>query len=282
MTWITTDDVDEFLGTAGAFLRSRPAENTLLLTVAETVRTRGGRAYGDADPLFGWWHPAGGTVAGAFLQTPPFPLLLARSPEAAVTALAGTLATTGRPLPGVNASAGAARMFAAGWERHTGATAEIARRTRLYRLGELVEPRPAVPGTARVAGAGDRDLLMAWYGSFGQDVGETLHNVAELVDDGIGRDALMLWEVDGVPVSMAGRTPAVAGVARVAAVYTTATLRRRGYAGAVTVAVSRAALAAGATDVVLFTDLANPTSNALYQRLGYRPVQDRTVLSFAM
>lgn len=42
-----------------------------------------------------------------------------------------------------------------------------------------------------------------------------------------------------------------------------------------------AALDAGATDVVLFTDLANPSSNALYQRLGYRPVQDRIVLSFA-
>jgi predicted GNAT family acetyltransferase len=90
----------------------------------------------------------------------------------------------------------------------------------------------------------------------------------------------MLWEVDGVPVSMAGGSRAVAGVVRIVGVYTPAGWRRRGYAGAVTVAVSRAALAAGATGVVLFTDLTNPTSNALYQRLGYRPVQDRTVLLF--
>jgi hypothetical protein len=45
-------------------------------------------------------------------------------------------------------------------------------------------------------------------------------------------------------------------------------------------ATSQAARAAGAREVVLFTDLANPTSNALYQRLGYRPVSDRLVLSF--
>ncbi len=64
-------------------------------------------------------------------------------------------------------------------------------------------------------------------------------------------------------------------------VYTPPGLRRRGYAGALTVAVSRAALDAGADEVVLFTDLANPTSNALYQRLGYRPVEDRIILSFA-
>lgn len=41
-----------------------------------------------------------------------------------------------------------------------------------------------------------------------------------------------------------------------------------------TVEVSRAALTAGATDVVLFADPANPTSNALYQRIGYVHVAD--------
>jgi predicted GNAT family acetyltransferase len=64
-------------------------------------------------------------------------------------------------------------------------------------------------------------------------------------------------------------------------VYTPPDLRRRGYAGALTAAVSRAALDAGADEVVLFTDLANPTSNALYRRLGYHPLEDRIILSFA-
>ena len=69
----------------------------------------------------------------------------------------------------------------------------------------------------------------------------------------------------------------VGGMVRVDPVYTPAHLRGRGYAGAVTVEVSRAALAAGATDVVLFTDPANPTSNALYQRIGYVPLTDWAV-----
>jgi predicted GNAT family acetyltransferase len=58
-------------------------------------------------------------------------------------------------------------------------------------------------------------------------------------------------------------------------------LRGRGYGGAVTVAATRLAQERGAGKVVLFTDLANPTSNALYQRLGYRPVEDRVMISFA-
>ncbi|NDZ98825.1 GNAT family N-acetyltransferase, partial [Streptomyces sp. SID10116] len=71
-----------------------------------------------------------------------------------------------------------------------------------------------------------------------------------------------------------GATPRIAGQVRVAPVYTPADLRGRGYGGAATAAVTRAALDAGAAQVLLFTDLANPTSNRLYQRLGYRPVAD--------
>jgi hypothetical protein len=280
MTWTTTDDVAEFLAAADAFLRSRAAENTVLLTVAQTVRARGSRAFGDADPLFGWWRPADGDIRSAFLQTPPHPVLLARSPDAAVTSLARTLAAAGRPLPGVNAADDAAESFALEWRRQTGATFEVARRVRLYRLGDLVPPEPPVPGAARVADRSDRDLLLAWYRSFGREVGEDFSNLPDIVDDVLGHGGVTLWEVDGAAVSMAGCTRPVAGVVRVAPVHTPTGLRRRGYAGAVTAAVSRAALDAGATDVVLFTDLANPTSNAVYQRLGYRPVHDRTVLSF--
>jgi predicted GNAT family acetyltransferase len=100
------------------------------------------------------------------------------------------------------------------------------------------------------------------------------------VDDRISYGGLTLWEVDGQAVSMAGVTRIEAGAARVAPVYTPPELRGRGYGAAVTAAVTRAALDAGADDVVLFTDVTNPTSNALYERLGYRPVQDRSVLEF--
>jgi predicted GNAT family acetyltransferase len=277
MSWRITEDITRFLAAAGGFLRSRAAENTVLLTVAETLHTRGSRVFGDADPVFGWWS-ADGEVSGAFLQTPPHPVLLARSPDAAVTALAEAL--DGRVLPGINAPGDAAQRFATEWQRRTGATAEVARRVRLYRLGELVVP--AVPGVARTAGAGDLTVLWSWYEDFAREIGEDSSILAEHLDEALDRGGIVLWELDGAPVSTAARTTTVAGVARVAPVYTPPGLRQRGYAGAVTAAVSRAALDGGATDVVLFTDLANPTSNALYQRLGYRPVHDRTVLSFAI
>jgi predicted GNAT family acetyltransferase len=72
----------------------------------------------------------------------------------------------------------------------------------------------------------------------------------------------------------------VAGMARVAPVYTPPEHRGRGYGAAATAAVSRAALDAGTEELLLYTDLANPTSNRLYARLGYKPVEDSVALLF--
>jgi predicted GNAT family acetyltransferase len=80
-------------------------------------------------------------------------------------------------------------------------------------------------------------------------------------------------------VALAGITRQVAGVARVAPVYTPPEHRGRGYGAAATAAVSRQALDEGAADVVLYTDLDNAATNRLYARLGYVPVEDRLVLA---
>jgi predicted GNAT family acetyltransferase len=100
------------------------------------------------------------------------------------------------------------------------------------------------------------------------------------VDERLSYRGLTIWESGRIPVSLAGVTRTVAGMVRVGPVYTPRELRGRGYAGAATATVSQAARDAGTAEVLLFTDLANPTSNALYQRLGYRPVEDRVLLTF--
>jgi GNAT superfamily N-acetyltransferase len=274
MIWSLTEDVEEFLATAGAFLRSRAAEHSILLSVSDLLQT-GGRT---AAARFGWWAGPDGSVGAVFLRTPPHPVLMGHASTEAAGALAGALFPLDPELPGVNATPENAAAFAAQWRRHTGTDAEVHRRVRLYRLGTLTPP--ATPGGVRTAGPADRDLLLGWYTAFGEEIGENLSDVPEMVDDVISYGGVSLWQVDGVPVSMAAATRAVAGVVRVAPVYTPPASRQRGYGGAVTAAVSRAALDAGATDVVLYTDLANPTSNSIYQRLGYRPVHDRVVLAF--
>jgi len=277
MAWHLTDSVDQFHRVAGDFLRSRPVEHTVPLTIVDTLRTCGPHYFGPGDPIFGWWADRHGEVSGAFLRTPPHPLYLTAAP--AVPELVELLAD--QPLPGISAVARDGEVFAGAWQRRTGATVAGARRMRLFRL-DVLTPPPSPPGAARIAGAADRELLISWLAAFHAEIGEAVGgDLAETVDDKLSYRGLMLWEVDGARVSLAGGTRLESGMVRVMAVYTPKQLRGRGYAGAVTCAVTRAALDAGARDVVLFTDLANPTSNALYQRLGYRPVEDRTVMEFS-
>ncbi|MFW6690740.1 GNAT family N-acetyltransferase [Streptomyces sp. MAR4 CNX-425] len=280
MSWTTTHDLDAFTDAAGPFLRADAAPHTVLLTVAAALAATGPDRYGEGEPEFGWWRDPGGRVAGAYLATPPFPPLLSRMPAAAAAGLAGLRAAGGLPTPGVNGGRDAAEAFAAAWTERTGTAAAVAERNRLYRLAELVPPDPAPAGRARVATAADRDLLTGWTREFSAESGSGSGDPARAVDDRLAYGGATLWEDGGRPVSYAGVTRTVAGMVRVAPVYTPPPLRRRGYAAAATAAVSRAALAAGAADVLLFTDLANPTANALYRRLGYVPVEDHLVLSF--
>jgi predicted GNAT family acetyltransferase len=116
--------------------------------------------------------------------------------------------------------------------------------------------------------------------AFLEDIGEHHHDVESLLHDQLPDGRALLWEAGGSPRALATRSRLAAGMVRIQQVYTPPELRGRGYAGAATAAATQAALDAGATEVVLNTDLANPTSNALYQRLGFEPVEDRTIVEF--
>ncbi|OIJ92818.1 GNAT family N-acetyltransferase [Streptomyces colonosanans] len=281
--WRFTGDLEEFLGRAGSFLRSQPALHTVQLTVADKLRTEGLSAMGGKPPYFGWLADEDGTVRATVLRTPPYQLNLTSLTAGAADALAARLALDGRVIPSAGGPAETVAAFAAAWERGTGAAARLAMRQRLYRLGTFTPPEPAPPGSARVAGADDHGLVARWYAQFHVDVEEPAgQDPDRWAESRIAYGGITLWETpDGTPVAMAGATPEVAGQVRVAPVFTPAPLRGRGYAGAATASVTRAALDSGAEEVLLFTDLANPTSNGLYQRLGYEAVADYAVHEFS-
>jgi predicted GNAT family acetyltransferase len=283
--WQLTEDVDDFLARAGDFLRSRPALHNTPLTDIEKLRTRTADARGAEDTFFGRLE-SGGEIRAVCYRTPRG--YLSATPLSAEEAdtLAAHLAGLGHSPSGVIADHDTATAFAETWQRHTGATPVPFWRTHLYRLGTLTPPQPHPEGRGRIVGAKDREQVVCWCREFCVDVGE--QSAIDLIDSGawaysrFGDRHFTFWETpEGTPVSMAAATSLVGGMIRVDPVYTPAHLRGRGYAGAVTVEVSRAALAAGATDVVLFADPANPTSNALYQRIGYVRIADFTGYKFS-
>ncbi|MEV7413732.1 GNAT family N-acetyltransferase [Streptomyces sp. NPDC089919] len=273
MDWTFTEDLGAFASAAGPAVAARPAANTVLLSTLDRLTRRGLHAYGPRAPRFGWWAGPDGAVAAA-VWTPPHPLVVTGLPPAAALALVRAL--TAEPLlaglEGVNAARADAELLAGAWGRPT----RVAEELRLYRLAGLVPPDPAPAGGPRPAGGADVPLVLEWLEGFRTELGMTALADEAWVADRLSYGGITLWEDGGRPVSLACRTRRLGGATRIGPVYTPRADRGRGYAAGATAEASRLAPAG---EVLLFTDLANPTSNALYQRLGYTPVMDRLHLT---
>ncbi len=175
-------------------------------------------------------------------------------------------------LPGVLGPAAAAEAFARHWAERTGREALLERRQRLYDLRQVISPAPD-RGSLRPATDADTERVTRWWIEFYREVfdGADPKEAGQAVSFRIGEGDIYLWE-DGQPVSMAMKTRPLRKGISVSLVYTPPELRGRGYASACVGELSRILLEAGWEYCALFTDLANPTSNSIYQRIGYRPV----------
>jgi predicted GNAT family acetyltransferase len=279
MTWTFTSDPQRYAERVFGLLTSDPERNTLPLTVLESVRA--GHRFGAGEMLFGW-HEQDGEVTGAVSMTPPYGLLLAVLPPGAEDDLVAQLRTDQVRVPEVAGIVADVQRFVQCWLAGTDLGTEVLMRQRLYRLGELRAPAAWPVGSARAAGESDLDLVVGWMDDFRQEAEPgSAPSSAEIYEHRMRLGLLWLWTDEaGEPVAVAGRNVMVAGVSRIGPVYTPPQFRRRGYGAAATYACTRDALAQGAQAVLLFTDLTNPTSNAIYQRLGYNPVDDRVIIRF--
>ncbi|KWT60157.1 hypothetical protein ADL21_20290 [Streptomyces albus subsp. albus] len=291
MTWTLSTSLDDLRLLAGGFLVAEPALNTVPLTIVDRLAKDGPHAFGAGQPRFGWWREGPrGPVSGVFVQTPPFGVVLGAMSGEAAGRLAEVLAEASTEpgataVPSVQGHTQAATAFARAWERATGGRAKVRERSRLYRLRSLARPEPAPRGSARPAVEADHAVLVAWHEAFAAESGAGRSGAARssadygtLVRRRTAEGLLHIWEDGGSPVSFAGVGPVLGGMSRTGPVYTPPELRRRGYASGIVAAGARHALALGAREVVLFADLANPTSNSIYQRLGYVPVHDALAL----
>ncbi|GAA1699986.1 GNAT family N-acetyltransferase [Fodinicola feengrottensis] len=262
MRCVRDDDVRAFAAAVLGWLKQDPVRNTVLSSV---IAGAAGGYVVDGDPLWLRVLDDDGSLAGVAIRTPPHPLGLSTMSPAAAAAVADYCRSFDIDM--LSSLTTSAEPFIAAW-----GPATLARGMRLYQL-DAVKPPTGVPGRARLATEADTELAVTWQAAFAAALGSHSLGAANLRRR-IGQGLIWLWEVDGEPVASASRTDASGGVVRVGFVYTPPAHRRHGYAGALVAAVSADTLAAGATACCLFTDLANPTSNHIYQEVGYYPVAD--------
>lgn len=283
LTFLTSPSM--FLDEAGEWLAREPVIGTVVATMAQ--RRVAAESAGHALPPDDWWLVAreGDEVVGVAMRSAPFPprpLFVLPMPDEAAVALAQALVARGEEVLALNGALPATQLCADELARLTGHGVEVAVQSRLHRAPRVVRPE-APAGQLRQATPADVDLAMAWFAAFladadaqarrpaGSHAGEVPS--AEEMRSRLADGQIWLWEVDGQPVHLTALNPPSFGVARIGPVYTPPGHRGHGYAGATVAALTARVLDAGDLPC-LFTDLANPVSNALYARIGYEPLVD--------
>lgn len=263
-------DVRSFEERAMPFLMAREAEHNLFLGICSQIKE--GRY---TDPYLATVQRRDDIVAAAF-RTPPFNLGLSHIGDAAaITLIAEDVRAAFDSIPGVIAGKKDALAFAERWRELSGCAFQVEMEQRIYEANTAQAPA-AVPGEMRNATEDDRDLLIAWFGAFQDEVRGIMGNIADNVDYRLSPASsagVVLW-CDPEPVCLAGFGGPTPSGARVGPVYTPTESRRRGYGTACVATLTQRLLDSGRRFVFLFTDLANPTSNSIYQQIGYRPVCD--------
>jgi predicted GNAT family acetyltransferase len=239
------------------------------------VRARAGRMEG-REPLFAWSTGEHDELLFFAMRIPPWPLLVSELEDEQADALIETWLAEDPEVPGVTGVQATARAVARAWQKRTGGEVRVRMRQAMHLLSEVIEPSPWPAGELRPAQDEDRALLIDWEHAFVRDAGIAPDAAAE-AENTIARRldsrSQYIWQ-DGAPVSTLALSPAIAGTVRIGPVYTPPEHRRRGYASAAVATACRDALAGGARRCMLYTDLANPTSNRIYAAVGFRRFAD--------
>jgi uncharacterized protein len=273
MRWELEPDLTAYRARVQPLLESQIVNNVVATVVAGTVQGQ----FLSSRPVLAVGVDASGAVAAAALRTAPWPMLCTPVESEHADALVGLWLEQDPKLPGINALRDTARSVAAAWSRRTGGSERCRTAMAMHSLTSVADPPRPAPGKLVTGTAADRELALRWWTDFVVEshvIDGGPEARAATVDFRIASDHLFFWHDEGEIVSLVATNPAVAGVVRIGPVYTPPRARNRGYASSAVAAVSRHALDTGAHTCMLYTDLANPTSNKIYADVGYRRIAE--------
>ena len=269
-----------FLEEVGDALYSRETVNNLILGVSERLVTNPS-AY--ENPFFAAVRKGKeGEVMVSAVMTPPHNLILAggKNFDQGLSILIAYLQKSQIEIPGVIGPVQIVEGFVKHWKRIMRESGEIKMHQRVYELRTVRMP-PLPEGHFRIAFLEETQTFAKWLRAFskealGEGAGDALGRAKALIADG----KVFVWQNNGSAVSMAMKTRPIAHAITIGSVYTPPEHRRQGYATALVARLSQHLLDSGYRFINLFTDLENPTSNSIYQKIGYHPVCDFRMITF--
>ena len=289
MLYQSYQSVSEYLMDVEAFLLLNEVKNNLPLGILYKIEEKNKNSREDA-PLLGRITAAGENIL-LTIMTPPRDLVIAGSSQAdpvqleeAVNLAAAELSSPARclNLPGVLGEKLLAEAFRDAWVSRTGLDSKLVMEQRIFKL-EKVKPVQKSPGKLRPARTAELDLLTDWYINFCQESlnkDPSEEESRESLEKAIQETRLYCWEIEDRPVCSVSKSRILKTTAAIAFVYTPKDMRKQGYATSAVAELSQKILEEGYQSCCLFTDLANPTSNSIYRRIGYHPVCDFNLYKF--
>ena len=266
-----------FLARAESWLVEREAENSLLLGIATGLAARGGPL--DSSVLLATVEQNGHVVGCAF-RTPPHKVGLTRMPIEAVPHVVETVAQHYDRIPAVHGFEDVARRFAQLWAERRGIAWRTGMHQRIYQLDAVTWPQAMPAGRLRPAMSADVPTIRSWVCAFADEVHLLMADAGTVAAEYVERGVVFLWD-DQWARAMAVLPAVTPNGVRIGYVYTPSEWRGRGYASACVAHLSAAVLDSGSRHCFLFTDVANPASNSMYQHMGYHPVCDVVDFEFA-
>ena len=262
------DTIDKFWDKTQAYLLEHEAEHNVLLGIANALRYNPTRY---PEPPYLVMVESDGEVVATAIRTPPYKLLLSKvSNLDALTLIAKDVHR--ELLPGVLGLVPEVEIFLQAWQQLTGQFYQLSKAMKIHQI-EAVQPIATATGHLRLATENDRALLVEWLPAFDAEIGfDVIENIDRLVANRLKDRHTYLWEDNKVPVSLAAGRKFSDTASRMGSVYTPPAYRRQGYATACVAALSQQLLDDGCDRCLLLTDVTNPTSNHIYQEIGYLPV----------
>ncbi len=268
------------------FLLKHEAENNLLIGILNTLKNDIHSYSKEDSPVFISLE-SNNELELVSIRTPPFNQLISFTNNLrTIDILVKELNKKNMEIPGVLGFKEGALRFAQLWGELNNLRFILETHERIYRL-ENVNANTLGDNKFEIAAIDDKEIILSMMKAFlfealpeGSKEAEHIESSQRRMAQAIKDQMVHVLKVEGKIVSMAKRAHVTPNGQIVNAVYTPPKERRKGYATECVARLSKKILSEGKKYCFLFTDLANPTSNKIYQTIGYRPVTDMDLYRF--
>ncbi|CAM4088213.1 acetyltransferase [Bacillus luti] len=254
------------------FLEENAQENNLMLGVLQDI----------TEAVFMGVAKRGEEIAVVFLQTGEKIQMIVATSEVsgvAIEELAKELKKVYPDIPGLIGNKKVVQQLAEEIATLENKKTNVVMEQGVYAL-EQVKQKWNKDGVFREVNSDELPLIEKWIYQFCEDVKlpTTQEEAEQTAHTLINNHHLFGLEVDGKLVSVAAKTRPTKNNITVNFVYTPKEARKNGYASSCVAALSQRMLDEGYKTTTLYTDLANPTSNKIYQEIGYEQIAESVLI----